>query len=1327
MSTSIKKKKALSWIVGISILMFAIVFFLLRGPYLSNYIKRIFIPVLENVTRESVLIDKAVINLFPFYLQAKGLKVFDRDGNRLLLISKTRVYLDISGLLSGKVILRRITLKEPQFKLTEDGLNRILTNISSSSESGQGGKYEVTLKNLKLMDGSFQFSSAMGEKSISGKGLFVDLISRKNSSALLWSLKQGEVQLKGQAPISGNIAGKLRIKGESISVSDLIIHAQDSEVRTAGEILLSKDGGVMKGQMDLRADLKMGLINNVFGLKSNRDGSLKLDGRIHMNEQKDSAWPGLTLDMKTEAGFELETLMEIVNVQDNIRGKVSLKADITGEFPQITGTGKIQLQDGEFDTFKIDDVSGEIVYKDLIFALSRFTGKSYEGDVEGSASIRIPNGEYEVKGRLSSISSPQFFRIINWEPPFPAGQIQGDVQLSQKPGESIFITSNLQYANTTRNSGSILDRLQSIRTGLRLENDVLSLNKAELSTGKTLLKLDGYIDLNKDTLNLEASFKNTDARDITIPYYEGYTSPLVFNGRVMGALSDPSISGHIESGSGYINGIELEEGFADFTYKINSLNVTQLLLKQGDAHASVSGAIEFRGADSLFEFTGPYYNAEGIIDQAPVLPFIHAAYRDLPVHGLASGEMAFKGNSSEYIATANLSFEDISIYGESLDHLRLQAVMNRERIKFESFAVERADSSLQGSGEVAFDGTYKLSSTTGHLDSKDMPWLPADELAFNTNIKIEGEGSFQNPNIRFSADYAEGLLRDIKTGAGSLSGVWLGKKITVTAELADGRIGTNAAIDFSEELQWDVEAVLNKDNYNFLANYLYEEFPEEMDIRLAGNVRLSSRRNVLSAESVLKEVNIVYYGYNLKNEKDAAINYKGGLLTVDDLLMAGRDTRFVVTGGAKIGQSYNLKLNGRLDFEHLKELEERLSVLQGVGHFDVKIVGPWEIPELTGEIRVIDAHARVVDMPYKIGPINGSLYFKKDRITFEDIKTSFAGGSVTLSGVGFFDKFSLKRVFMSSDFNGIKVSPFEGLSAALKGSLFYEKSYRGSSFTGNVSITEAKYAKRLEWKSWLIGINEVQKKAVSYPAFIADTALNVRIMSDQIFIDNNIARAPVKLVLNVTGTPSEYGLIGRVEAAEGYIYFRSNEFRILEGSNVDFVDSDRIVPVLHILAETYANDYHVRLSLDGTIDQLILSLFSDPPLEENEILSLLTFGQFDKKARGIESGIAAGEATALLTGSLQDKMEKEFQSLTGFDRIVIEPHTTTEGAFTPKVTVGKRLLEDKVIVFYSSALGTAEEQVVKVKYKLDRNLSLEGSHNELGSTGLDLKYRFEFK
>ncbi len=71
---NIKTRKAkIVTFSSIAALSFAVLFFLLRGPYLSNSIKRSIIPVLENATRERILIDKAVINLFPFYVQAKGL------------------------------------------------------------------------------------------------------------------------------------------------------------------------------------------------------------------------------------------------------------------------------------------------------------------------------------------------------------------------------------------------------------------------------------------------------------------------------------------------------------------------------------------------------------------------------------------------------------------------------------------------------------------------------------------------------------------------------------------------------------------------------------------------------------------------------------------------------------------------------------------------------------------------------------------------------------------------------------------------------------------------------------------------------------------------------------------------------------------------------------------------------------------------------------------------------------------------------------------------------------------------------------------------------
>jgi hypothetical protein len=117
-----KFKRTVS-IVLITVSLIALVFFLLRGPYLSNTIKRVIIPILENATGESIISDSAVINLFPFYFQVKSLRVFDKDGNRLLWVTKTRAYIDLLGLLSGKLRIRRMTLKEPRLSASKEELD----------------------------------------------------------------------------------------------------------------------------------------------------------------------------------------------------------------------------------------------------------------------------------------------------------------------------------------------------------------------------------------------------------------------------------------------------------------------------------------------------------------------------------------------------------------------------------------------------------------------------------------------------------------------------------------------------------------------------------------------------------------------------------------------------------------------------------------------------------------------------------------------------------------------------------------------------------------------------------------------------------------------------------------------------------------------------------------------------------------------------------------------------------------------------------------------------------------------------------------------------
>jgi autotransporter translocation and assembly factor TamB len=55
------------------------------------------------------------------------------------------------------------------------------------------------------------------------------------------------------------------------------------------------------------------------------------------------------------------------------------------------------------------------------------------------------------------------------------------------------------------------------------------------------------------------------------------------------------------------------------------------------------------------------------------------------------------------------------------------------------------------------------------------------------------------------------------------------------------------------------------------------------------------------------------------------------------------------------------------------------------------------------------------------------------------------------------------------------------------------------------------------------------------------------------------------------------------------------------------------------------------------------------------------------------------------------------------------------------------LIGDKLFVTYSNPIGSTEEQIIKLEYLLEKNVSLVGVRDERGSLGGDIKFRFEFK
>jgi len=1038
--------------------------------------------------------------------------------------------------------------------------------------------------------------------------------------------------------------------------------------------------------------------------------------------------PQVTVDVKTEGRIHLETLMDILEVKENISGKLSVKGRITGTFPEFSGSGTAKLEDAVLDTFHLDDAVGEFTYGNKKFSLNNFRAHTYEGEMKGTASLLLPYGDYKVDADVSHISSTKFLRFIEWEPPFPHGEVSGHFQLQQNHGQDIEVRANVAYLNTSGHEGDVFNRLNTIRGNLHLKEGLLTFYNSVLSTSVSDLALDGSIDLNKNMIDLNVQLDTRDVSDLTSPYYTKLLTKGRFKGKAKGPIEDPEISGNLNTGSGNVHGLMFTSASADLIYKITSLSVSRLNINSGKSSYDASGTIEFRNAKGLFYFNEPFYRAKAAVKDGDLKPFVKVFYKDIPVSGSVSGILLFEGDSNNFNANGDLVVKDSMIFGQQLEKVIVKTTIRPKDMEFHSVTAQKGDSTLDAKGSLFFDKRFNFSVYSSKMNLSDINMLQRFPIGGSARLDVKGTGTLEKPVINFTVDIPDSIYKGVHSGKGKIEGTLKNKDLSAQGNFMNGAITADAKAVLSNKILWDADFDFHKGSYDFLLSGFMEKMPEDLSLSLEGKIKIHGEGENVSLLSRFGYLNCSLYGYNLRNSNDIVLELVGKELKIRAFSLTGENAKLSAEGVLKFNEQFNVKIKGNLNLAPLKTLSDKLASLKGRGDFIVDVTGPWNIPDVSGEVNVNEALVLLTEYPYKVGPINGTIYLKKDRFTFDSVKTIFGGGSVILSGVGYLKGFSIKRIFLSSTVTGIIIKPMERMTATVDGRLYYETSDKGAVISGNIDIKKAKYEKNVEWNKWIVSLREINKETSRYPAFLKDTQFNVYLSgSDNIIIDNNIAKTPVKIALTLTGNVTRFGLIGRLEANEGSIFFRRNEFKILEGSNVDFINSNKITPVYHILAETYTGDYYIKLNLDGTMDKFTLSLYSDPPLSEMEILTLLTIGQTGKESKGFESGIAASEAAEILTGGFQDVVQENIKSIIGFERFMIEPHTTSTGAVAPKVIIGKRLLEDKLFVTYSTSVGTTEESFIRLEYILDKNISLVGSKDEIGSIGGDLKFRFEFK
>ncbi|MCB9060377.1 MAG: translocation/assembly module TamB domain-containing protein [Halobacteriovoraceae bacterium] len=221
------------------------------------------------------------------------------------------------------------------------------------------------------------------------------------------------------------------------------------------------------------------------------------------------------------------------------------------------------------------------------------------------------------------------------------------------------------------------------------------------------------------------------------------------------------------------------------------------------------------------------------------------------------------------------------------------------------------------------------------------------------------------------------------------------------------------------------------------------------------------------------------------------------------------------------------------------------------------------------------------------------------------------------------------------------------------------------------------------------------------------------------------------------------------------IKFKGYDFVVTKGE-VFKDEIDKSIPEINLSSTSEVSEYVVVANLKGPVNDTKLELFSEPALGQEDILSLLTLGYTTEMSAKINKS-ALTSVTRLGIGSIlvdQLKINEQLNESFGIKLSVVPEFvdetnlvSTTSNTnnsdnklkTTTKIQIDKPINKKLGLSFSSTVGGNLQEkQEVKLKYNLNKNISLQGIYElksndtdsndgSINSLGGDLKFKWTFE
>jgi translocation and assembly module TamB len=1321
-----------------------ILFFLLRTSYMSDTFKSLILPELEALSGQRVSVEKIYFNVFPLFVGAKGIKVTDENGDAIVIADKVKGYISLSGILNRYISLQRLVIYEPEISAKRQKLEEIIRNVKTYLEKERKQAFKVKIKVIEVVKANTNLKDEELKGMVDAKGLTGELILGEKPR-LKASVKELNIEKEGWPRIICDIRTALMIRDEMVEIKQLEIGSFGS--RITGEGFYSQGRGALKTGISLIIDS----LKRIFKLGQRGEGRISAKGEIRLeNNLQSSPASGLLkkifLDLNLSGDFYLQTLMELLHVREKMEGFIDFRGEVTGPLSDITGSAKAKLQKGNLFGVDIDSLACRILYKNGVMKFENGSATLYDGTAKADASINLPVVDFfTLNVTFTAADSKAVLKLIGWEPEIPTGKVDGELSTSGREfnpdGWFIYRSPGSEQRALIKGyqpqTDNVLNRIREIKGSYSLHGHIITLSNIKLYTLMTEVTVNGTIDTEKKALKLKSRLHTENISDLSLPYYSEIQGRGEFSGEISGSFDDPRLSGRATLSNLAVESYRSESAVSDFSYQKNLLDIREAVFRSSGEEHVIRGKISFPEAKELFDLSQPLYNLNASVRNAEFGRAVGIFYRDFKATGRMNSDIKIESKDRDIHISGKALVDKASVYAIPFDSASGVFTYGNKEFSLKQVKITKGKSILTGEGTISPGErfSYKASSDKLFVNDFGLSYIPDDTVA---SFRSEGQGTFDNPRITLDAKITGGTFKGKDMGGGSIAAVVRDRNISVNASLSNEKMKLRGTGHLDDKLLWSAELSILPGRYDFLVSSFLKDVPEDLQLNLDGRIDMKGDRNNVTAAANIRHLTLSLFGQTFSNDSGINFQVHNRELSLTAFTIKSGTTSFRLQGGLEIGKEYDLVLDGSSSLSPLKGLTKKIGYLKGDTDFVFSLRGKWEKPEINGGMNISDASFGLRGYPTYISSINGYLYVDSDKIVLDRLSGKLGGGTINIAGIVYLKAFSIKRFYLDANLVNIPATLSKDFTMNFSGSLLYKGTPDTQNITGDIKINRALYKQTVEWRTWLL-TTKIKEKPKSEISTLEKAELNIRITgSENISIDNNMARAPISIRgdMIVKGTISKPILFGRLESKEGYVYFRNNEFRIIFAS-VDLADPNRIKPVVNLTAETNVKGYNIRLNLEGQTDRFNLALSSDPHLEEVDILSLLTVGQLGKQLKGLEGGIGAGAATSFITGKAQDVIEERVRTLTGLDRFQVEPYVSnvpstssvskTTSTVQPRVTVSERLIGDKLYVTYTTSLSSTEEQILKVEYLLNKNISLVGVRDERGIIGGDIKLRFEFK